>query len=153
MEIKIASNIDHSLPDNVIEVVIHASENSLELQKIINSIQSIANHIDTIIGKNGNEVFIIPIQDIILFYSLEQTIYCKTKKGDFKINRKLYELEELIDKKQFIRISNSCIANINFIESFDLSYIGNIIVKFKNGDQEYVSKRRIPHVMKFLKEK
>ena len=65
----------------------------------------------------------------------------------------MYELEESLPQKSFIRISNSCIANVEHIESFDLSKIGNIIIKFVDGSIEYVSKRKISSIMKFLRER
>ena len=40
-------------------------------------------------------------------------------------------------------MSNSTIINIQFVECFDVSTIGNIIVKLKNGMTEHVSKRRV----------
>lgn len=61
----------------------------------------------------------------------------------------MYELENM-DRKHFIRISKSCIININYVESFDLTYVGNITVKLENGLIENVSKRKIPDVMHFL---
>lgn len=153
MKINIHTNISENLKNDEIEVIINSSKPSNEINKIVETIQSISQNIDTIIGIKENNISIINVLDIICFYSKEQSNYCKTKNGEYKIKKKLYELEDSLDKKTFIRISNSCIANVKFIESFDLSKIGDIIVRFSNKTQEYVSKRRIPYVMKFLKER
>ena len=64
---------------------------------------------------------------------------------------KLYYLEEVLPEKYFIRISNSAIININHVKCFNTSLIGKIIVKFKDGSEEIVSKRRTSEIMKFLK--
>lgn len=88
---------------------------------------------------------------IIYFYSQEKNNYCKTENGIFKIKEKLYELENILNK-DFIRISNSCIINLNFVESFDPSLTGTIKVIFKDGTKEYVSRRKISEVMKRIKE-
>lgn len=153
MKVKINTNISDEINKDEIEITIRASENSNILSRIIENIQSVSENIDTMIGTKDNNIFIINIQDIIYFYSKEQSNYCKTQNGDFKVKKKLYELEESLDKKSFIRISNCCIVNIKFVESFDLSKIGNIVVKFLDGNVEYVSKRRISSVMKFLRER
>ena len=100
---------------------INASSNSDILDKVIKNIQSISDNIDTVVGSKENNFSIINVQDVICFYSNEQNNYCKTKNGEYRIKKKLYELEESLDKNSFIRISNSCIVNIKFIESFDLS--------------------------------
>lgn len=153
MKVKINTNISDNLKEDEIEIIINASKNSDELNKIIDNIQLISQDIDTIIGTENNNIYIINISDIICFYSKDQNNYVKTTKGHFKIKKRLYELEDSLNKNKFIRISNSCIINVNFITSFDLGKVGNIIVKFSDGSLESVSKRRIPYVMKFLKER
>jgi len=153
MKINIHTSISDDIKDDEIEVQIKAKSNSNVLNKIIENIQNVSENIDTIIGIKESNISIIDVSDIICFYSMEQNNYCKTNSGEYKIKKKLYELEQSLDKNTFVRISNSCIVNIKFIQSFDLSMIGNIIVKFKDGTNEYVSKRRIPNVMKFLKER
>ena len=153
MKISISTNINSNLKDYEIEFIINASNNSEYFNKIIQNIQSVSDNIDTIVGSKDNNLSILNVQDIIYFYSREQNNYCKTKTGVFRIKKRLYELEESLDKKAFIRISNSCIANVNHIESFDLSKIGNIIIKFADGSSEHVSKRKISSIMKFLRER
>ena len=66
---------------------------------------------------------------------------------------KLYELEEALDKNDFIKISNSCIVNINQVECFDISILGTIVVKLKDDTKENVSKRNIKKVKQMLKER
>lgn len=153
MKIKISTNIDNNLNDEEIEITINASSNSDILDKVIKNIQSISDNIDTVVGSKENNFSIINVQDVICFYSNEQNNYCKTKNGEYRIKKKLYELEESLDKNSFIRISNSSIVNIKFIESFDLSKIGNIVIKLLDGSTEDVSKRRISSIMKFLRER
>lgn len=153
MKISISTNINNNLKDDEIKIIINASNNSEYLNKIIQNIQSVSDNIDTIVGAKDNNLSILNVQDILYFYSCNQNNYCKTKTDIFRIKKKLYELEENLDKKAFIRISNSCIANVNHIESFDLSKIGNIIIKFVDGSREPVSKRKISSIMKFLRER
>ena len=76
MKININTNINNNLKDDEIEVIINASNNSEYLNKIIQSIQSISDNIDTIVGSKDNSLSILNIQDIICFYSREQNNYC-----------------------------------------------------------------------------
>lgn len=153
MKVKINTNLSDDIGDDDIEITIKASKNCSILNKIIENIQYVSNQMDTIIGIKENNISIINVQDILYFYSREQSNYCKTKAGEFKIKKKMYELEENLNKNNFIRISNSCIANVKYIKSFDLSIVGNITVLFSDGTSQIVSKRRISNVMKFLKER
>lgn len=153
MNVKINYKILDSLNEDDIIIEISAGQNSEEFQKILNNIQKIAKEKDSIIGYKNSELFIIPINKISAFYSKEQKVFCKAENTEFVIKKRLYELEENLNENQFIRISNSCIVNLKYIECFDLKYIDNIDVKMKNGDLYIVSKRRIKYLLKFLKER
>ena len=142
MKINIRTNISENYGEDV-EIVINTSQYTKEVGKIVETLQQITNEVDVIIGRKGNEISVIDVNEIISFYSNEQNNYCRTQKGDFIIKQRLYELEEILPKNNFIRISNSTIINIQFVECFDVSTIGNIIVKLKNGETEHVSKRRV----------
>ncbi|MBP3501878.1 MAG: LytTR family transcriptional regulator [Clostridia bacterium] len=153
MKINVQTNISENHGDDI-EVIINASEYTKEIGNLIDLINTITNcEIDTILGKNGNEISIINVDDIMYVYSEEQNNYCKTSKGIFKIKDKLYELEEKLPKKNFIRISNSAIINIQYVECFDVGIVGSILVKFVDNSTQYVSRRRVSQVMKFLKER
>lgn len=149
MDIKIVTNLDDSLDPNLIEVLIKAANNSEELQNVINNIQSISHDITVMIGKKENKIYILRTKDIVVFYASNNHVYCKTMEEEFQVDKRMYELEE-IGQGKFIRISKSCIVNLDFVTHFDLTYLGNIIVKLKNGDTQNVSKRKIPEMMRFL---
>lgn len=153
MKVKLTFNIVDILKDDEIEITINAKQKTDELQKIINNIEVMSNEINTIIGTKDNEAYVISINNVIRFYSEEQKCFCETAENTFYIKRRLYELEEKLDKNSFIRISNSCIVNVQHIKSFDLNTTGNIVIKLQNGKFEYVSKRRISNIMKFLRER
>ena len=61
---------------------------------------------------------------------------------------KLYELEEQLSKNKFIRISNSCIINVEKTKSFDTSIIGSLVAKMEDETKQEVSKRRITSIYK-----
>ena len=130
MNINVRTNISKDYGEDI-EIVINTSNYTNEVGKIIETIQQLNDEIDIIIGKKGNQISLININEILYFYSSEQSNYCKTENGDFQVKQKLYQLEENLPKKQFIRISNSTIININYVECFDVSTIGNIVVKLK----------------------
>lgn len=152
MKINIETDISKKHEDDI-KVKIEASEYTKEVINLIEMIQGLSGSVNTVLGKRDNKITIINIEEVIKFYSDESKSYCRTVKGAFQIKEKLYELEEMLPKKDFIRISNSIIANIKYVDCFDVGVVGDIIVKFKDGSNEYVSKRRISSVMKFLKDR
>lgn len=152
MNIKVRTNISNEYND--IDIVINAPEKNSQVINIENYLLSINyNSIDKVIGMQENNIFIINVPDIITAYSEEKNNFIKTKEGIFKIKEKLYYLEENLPSKSFIRISNSVIVNINKVKCFNTDVIGSILVKMIDGTEEYVSKRRVSSVMKFLKDR
>ena len=81
-------------------------------------------------------------------YSDKKNNYCKTNTGQYKIKSKLYEIEKM--DKNLIRISKSCIVNINHVKRFDLSETGKIIIKLDDLTEETVSRRKTRDIMKYL---
>lgn len=152
MDIKVRTNISNEFQN--IEVYINAPERNEEVQMLENELLSKSSKsIQQIIAMQNNDIFIINMSDVILFFSEEKNNFCKTKDGIYKIKEKLYYLEEMLSAKDFIRISNSAIININHVKCFNTSIIGKIIVKFKDGTEESVSKRKTAEIMKFLRDR
>ena len=152
MKVNIETNISKNFNSDV-TIKIETSEYTKEVINLIEMIQDYTKEVDTILGRKNNEISIIKVDDILNVYSIDSKTYCKTNKGDYIIKPKLYELEETLSKKDFIRISNSLIANIKYVECFDIGTIGDIVVKFTDGTKEKVAKRRISEVKKFLNDR
>ena len=151
MEIKINKNISNEYKE--ISITINAPELSNEVQNIIKYVSNVDVNKERIIANKNNEIYFINLSDIICIFSKEKYNYIRTVKGEYKIKYKLYEIEEIYKDRDFIRISNSCIINMNKVECFDTSMLGSILVKLKDGTQEVVSKRNVARIMKMLKER
>lgn len=151
MEIKINTNISEEFSN--ITININAPKMTEEVENIIRQISNINSIPNQVIGYINNEIYFIELKDIICFFSKDKYVFARTKENSYKIKYKLYELNEIFEQKDFIRISNSCIININKIECFDTSIIGTITVKMKDGTKEVVSKRNVSQIMKLLKQR
>lgn len=152
MKIKVRTNISSEFQE--IEVCINAPEKNEEVQRLENELLARnVNVIKQIIAMRNNDIFIMNVSDVIMFFSEEKNNFCKTKDGIFLIKEKLYYLEDVLPSREFIRISNSTIINIKHVKCFNTSIIGRIVVKFKDGNEENVSRRRTAEIMKFLKDR
>lgn len=151
MEFKIITNISNEFKEA--SITINAPELSDEIQNIIDYISNINTVPHQIMASKNNEIYFIDLDKAICFFSKDKYNYVRTHDGTYKVKYKLYELEELLKQKDFIRISNSCIINIQQVAYFDTSILGTILVKLKDNTQETVSKRNVSHIMKLLKER
>lgn len=153
MNINVTTNISKDHGEDI-EVIINTSKITKELEDLINLINETSKgEINTILGKDDNKISVINVDEIMYIYSENQCNFCKTEKGTFKISERLYDLESKLPRDKFIRISNSTIINIKYVDCFDVGIVGTILVKFIDKSTEYVSRRRVKDVMKFLKER
>lgn len=106
---------------------------------------------DELIAKKDGKVYILKTNDISEFYALGKNVFLKQNNSQYETTYRLYELEEMLPKDKFIRISHSCIVNKEQIAYFDTNIIGEIVVKMKDGNENYVSKRKIKEIMKIIK--
>jgi DNA-binding LytR/AlgR family response regulator len=129
-------------------VVVYTNEITESIQDMVDTIGNTNNK--KLTGIKDQKIFILNHDDIYCFYSENQRIYAKTDNGSLWIKYKLYHLEEMFKGSSFVRISNSCIANVDKIKNLDISFNGTIALKFKNGDTEFVSRRYVSKIKKYL---
>ena len=146
MDIKINTKLNNALEE--INVVIETPTIDEQVNEIIKRINNTKN---TIVVKKQEKVYIVKIKEIASFYSLGKNIFVKIDGSEYETSYRLYELEGILPKDTFVRISHSCIINKEKIEYFDTSITGEILVKMKDGTKEYVSKRRIKDIKRIIK--
>lgn len=129
-------------------IVVYTNEVTGEIQHMVEKISNTQSKILT--GTKDKKIFLIENEEIYCFYSENQKIYAKTDKGNLWVKQKLYELEEMFEGSSFVRISNSCIVNVNKIRNLELSCSGTIEIAFKNGEKEFASRRYVSKIKKYL---
>lgn len=149
MKINIEKIINDKLDSNNVNIKIEVANRECNINDLMQHIQNFEN--SEILVRIENEIRTIKINDILYFYSDKKYNYCKTEKEIFKIRSKLYELEKI--NSDFLRISKSCVINIQNVKSFDLGETGRIIVKFYDDSVQPVSRRKIRDVMNYLEER
>lgn len=151
MEMKINTNISSEFKET--SITINAPELTKEIKNLLQYVSHINEMPNQIMASENNKIYFIDLERVICFFSKDKYNYVRVKEGTYKIKQKLYELEDRLRGKDFIRISNSCLIHINQVECFDTSVLGTILVRLKDGTQETVSKRRVAQIMKLLRER
>lgn len=150
MNINILSKINETIKDDEIKVLVESSNENNEIQEFIKYIKNY-NYNKKIVVSKDFEILEIPYKDIILFYSHLKNNYCKTKDGEYRIKSKLYEIEKM--DINFIRISKSCIINLNHVKNFYIGETGRIVVRLDDKSEKSVSRRKLRDVMNYLDER
>ena len=98
-------------------------------------------------GEDREAIPLLP-RDVICFFVEDGRVFALTEWGRLRMRERLYEIEKTADVG-FVKINQSCLANISKIMRFDASVMGTLTVTFKNGYRDYVSRRQ----MKLVKER
>ena len=134
---KVELNIDKKFGETI--VTISTNKVNDEIQNLVNYIE---NKDDYFIGVLDGKVRSLNTEDIIRVYVEDRKVYVVTVEGRFIVRKKLYEMQSTLTK-DFIKISQSEIANIKYIHSLDLGLRGTIVINYKNSDISYVSRRML----------
>ncbi|MCR5684523.1 MAG: LytTR family transcriptional regulator [Lachnospiraceae bacterium] len=93
----------------------------------------------------GNRCMLSP-GDIVSVYAEGQKVMVLGENDTYTVSRKLYELEQELGDRHFVRISKSEIINIRKIKKLDMSVIGTIRIITRNGHETYVSRRNVSKI-------
>ena len=103
-----------------------------------------------IVGFDGESVLLLEPPDIVRIYAAAGKVFAVAGKKEYVLRLRLYEAEEKLSGKGFVRISNSEIINVKKAVKFDLSTVGTICVSLSNGDISFVSRRYVAKIKKTL---
>lgn len=143
---KIEVKIDPSVPET--GVVITAPELTSEVQQLVAQLSDASPQVLT--GLRDGRVEVLEQPELIRVYASGGKVYAVTERGTCVLRYRLYELEERLDKRCFVRISNAEIINLHRVRSFDLSLTGTICVRLQNGEVTYVSRRYVARIRQLL---
>ena len=133
------------------EVLITAEKKSRFLCGLVDVIQDFdKKRAASLTGHIGDRAYLVDVADILRIYAANQKVYVQTDKAEYLLRHRLYELEELLDRQYFLRISNSEIIHVRKIQDIDLSVTRRICIRFRDDVYTYVSRRYIPKIKKSL---
>lgn len=130
------------------KVIILTASMTEDVNIILNKLSDQAPQI--ISGSRDNKIEVIEQADLIRIYASSGKVFAVTRRGEYALRLRLYEIEERLPPNQFVRISNSEIINLKNVNNFDLSFTGTICVKLANGTITYVSRRYVSKLKKIL---
>ena len=130
------------------KIIIKTSKLTQEVENIMNIISQ--QNPSIISGIKDEKLEIIDENAIIAVFAQDGKVYADTKNGIYELKLRLYDLEYILDKTKFFRISKSEIINLKAVKNFDLSFTGTISVEMKNGKISYVSRRFVSKIKKIL---
>lgn len=125
------------------EVLIYAKERN----NIVDEIESLVKTNDiSITGTFNDEIVKINPIDVACFISENNKVFAMVKDKKYQIKQKLYQLEEMEFNKYFVKLNQSCYANMKRIKKFESTIGASLKVIFDNNYFDYISRRELKNV-------
>lgn len=103
-----------------------------------------------LVGYRDGAAKLIDTADVMRVYAENGRVFAAADGAEYLLKLRLYEVEEKLNKKIFVRISNSEIVNLKKVKKLDLSFTGTICVLFCDGTMTYASRRYVSKIKKAL---
>ena len=132
-----------------IQVTIHAPAATPEVEAL--AARLLAEESGTVLGFRGAEAVPLDPADILRFYGEDKEVRAQTAAGLYTVRQRLYELEERLGRRGFLRVSHSELVNRRKITALDLSLAGTIRMTLDHGKAVcYVSRRYVRKIKERL---
>lgn len=129
-------------------IVIYTKQISHEIQHMVEQIEKLLGN-EKLFGFKDEEIYPLDIEKIVRFYTENKSIFAECMEEKYKVEKRLYELEEMLPGN-FLRISQSEIINIRYIKKLKLEFNGFIKIHFKNDVTTYSSRRYVKKIKEAL---
>ena len=130
------------------KIIILAGEDSPELRRLAEELSGLA--LGPVAVWKGEHALRLPQGDFLRFYADGKGVSAQTGEEVYSVRLRLYELEERLDPRRFVRISNSEIINLDRVTAVDLSLTGTIRMTLDGSVQSYVSRRYVKKIKETL---
>lgn len=127
-------------------IVIHTSQITPEIEQLLSLLS--ASPLPLCVLQDER---IVPVQpdDLYMVRVENGQTRLYTKQEIFTCKKRLYEVEELLGPS-WIRISKTTLINIRHIDYVEPSFGTALLLKLKNGQQDYVSRKYLPAFKKAI---
>ena len=121
-------------------VEIHCREITSETERLERYIRRFDEHI---IGSSEGQALTIALEQILYIEAVDKKTFLYTPNNVYETDKKLYELETVLDEKTFFRCSKSVIVNLNKITRLKPEVTRNILATLTNGEVVVISRRNV----------
>lgn len=137
--------IERDKPE-ILEIRCH--EISDEVREIVAFVKSRQGQLT---GTADDRMYEIAVSDIFYIESVDNKtfIYCKNR--EYETKQKLYELEEILREKHFLRVSKSVLLNLMKVSSIKPALNSRFTAVLFSGEQVIISRKYVPELKKALK--
>jgi DNA-binding LytR/AlgR family response regulator len=140
-------NIDISAEYKEPFAVIHTDKVTGEIQRMIDIFSNSETPITAL--QNEEDIVVLQPKDIYMVRVENGDTVIYGAKQKYRSRKRLYELADQLGK-QFMQISKTTLINLSYMDSIEPGFSGTLLLKLKNGNKDYVSRKYLPEFKKYL---
>ena len=126
----------HHEEDTITISVRNMTENIMRAINLLKSPNQLTVYID-------NRAMPLSVSEIFYIESVDLKTFVYTEESVYQVKQKLYEVEDLLGKDEFLRINRQTIINIKKIKSFSPAGNGRFQATLTNGENVIVSRQNV----------
>ena len=132
---KINLDIDGKYDDT--EVIIRAPHLNNDIERMVAMMRMIEMQIAV---RKDNETYLLETDKILYIEAVDRKTFVYTNSENYESELKLYEIEQELIERDFLRISKNSIVNLRKIKSLKTDVNRKIRITLQNGEQIVVSR-------------
>lgn len=142
VDIKISSDITEKY------AVIYTNEMDREVSELA---QLISDYGETklLVGKQDDTMVVLKPEDIYIVRVEQEKVFLVTEKDTYRSPRRMKEVLALLGG-DFMQVSKSSAICLKYLESVEPYFNGVMKLNMKNGESEYISRKYVPGLKKYL---
>ena len=129
-------------------IEIHCYRISEEVREIIAFVKSRQGQLT---GTADERQYEIAVSDVFYIESVDNKTFIYTKNKVYETRQKLYELEEILKEKRFLRVSKSTLLNLMKVSAIKPALNSRFTAELFSGEQVIITRKYVPELKKALK--
>lgn len=102
-------------------------------------------------GIQEDRQFEVPVSEVCYIEAVDNKVFLYTVKQVYETRQKLYELEELLREKYFLRVSKSLLLNLMKVRAIKPALNGRFTAVLQSGEEIIISRKYVPELKAALK--
>ena len=144
MEIKIFK-VGKEKPE---EVEIRCHEMTEEVREIVAFVKTRQGQLT---GMLEGKQFEIAVTDLAYVEAVDNKVFLYTQKQVYETRQKLYELEELLREKCFLRVSKSLLLNLMKVQAIKPALNGRMLAVLRGGEEIMITRKYVSDLKRALR--
>lgn len=130
------------------EVEIRCHELTEEVREIVAFVKTRQGQLT---GTQEGKQYEIAVTDLVYVEAVDNKVFLYTQKQVYETRQKLYELEELLREKYFLRVSKSLLLNLMKVQSIKPAMNGRMLAVLKGGEEIIITRKYVADLKKALR--